>query len=154
MSERADMSADSSGCYLVSCVGRKANVPTRAAALYTSAWFQKARDYVEARGAPWFILSAEYGLVHPDTVIAPYEKTLNRMGIEARRAWASRVTGQMETELPECEEIVIFAGARYREFLMDYLHRRAKRIKVPLEGLRIGEQLAWFSTQGALSLRL
>jgi hypothetical protein len=140
------MSADRHACYLVSCVGQKASNPTRAAALYTSAWFQKARYYVEARHAPWFILSAEYGLIHPDAVIAPYEKTLNRMGIEARRAWAKRVIGQMEADLPQCEEIVIFAGARYREFLLDYLSRRARRIEVPLEGLRIGEQLAWFRT--------
>lgn len=132
--------------YLVSCVGKKASAPTRAAALYTSAWFQKARHHVEADGAPWFILSAEYGLVQPDAVIAPYEKTLNRMGIDARRAWASRVIAQMETEMPQCEEIVVFAGARYREFLIDYLLRHARRVDVPLEGLRIGEQLAWFST--------
>lgn len=80
-------------------------------------------------------------------MIAPYEKTLNRMGVEARRSWASRVIAQMEVEFPECEEIIVFAGARYREFLMDYLRRRAQRVKVPLEGLRIGEQLAWFNTQ-------
>lgn len=140
------MNTASNNCYLVSCVGQKAGVPTRAAALYTSAWFQKARRFVEERGSQWFILSAEYGLVHPDTVIAPYEKTLNRMGVEARRAWANRVIGQMEAQLPQCEEIVVFAGARYREFLMEYLRRRARRVEVPLEGLRIGEQLAWFST--------
>ncbi len=140
------MSADPRACYLVSCVGQKASVPTRAAALYTSAWFQKAKNYVETRHASWFILSAEYGLVHPDTVIAPYEKTLNQMGIDARRAWANRVIGQMEAEMPQCEEIVIFAGARYREFLIDYLRHSAHRIEVPLDGLRIGEQLAWFST--------
>ena len=140
------MNADRHACYLVSCVGQKASAPTRAEALYTSAWFQKARRYVEASGAPWFILSAEYGLVRSDTVISPYEKTLNRMGIETRRAWANRVIAQMEADLPQCEQIVIFAGARYREFLMEYLRRRAQRVDVPLEGLRIGEQLAWFST--------
>jgi hypothetical protein len=55
----------------------------------------------------------------------------------------------MESELPQCEEIIVFAGARYREFLIDYLKRRAQRITVPLEGLRIGEQLAWFGAQRA-----
>jgi hypothetical protein len=29
-------------------------------------WFLKSRRYVEQSGAPWFILSAEYGLVPPD----------------------------------------------------------------------------------------
>jgi hypothetical protein len=52
---------------------------------------------------------------------------------------------QMDRKLPIYDQIVLFAGARYREFLMDYLGRRAQRIVVPLEGLRIGEQLAWLS---------
>jgi Family of unknown function (DUF6884) len=29
--------------------------------LYTSAWFKKVRDFVEASGARWFILFACYG---------------------------------------------------------------------------------------------
>jgi len=130
-------------------VGQKAAVPTQAAALYVSDWFKKARYYVEATGAPWFILSAEHGLVHPESVISPYEKTLNQMGIAERRAWANKVVTQMQTQLPPCDEIVVFAGARYREFLMDYLQRRAKQVVVPLEGLRIGEQLSWFSRKRA-----
>lgn len=136
-----------SGCYLVSCVGTKVELPTKAKDLYVSDWFKKARKYVERAGGPcWFILSAEYGLVNPETVIAPYEKTLNTMGIAARREWAKRVIRQMELSLPSCDEIVVFAGARYREFLMDYLLKRANRVTVPLEGLRIGEQLSWFGS--------
>jgi hypothetical protein len=117
--------------------------------LYLSDWFVKARRYVESAKAPWFILSAEFGLVRPDTVIAPYEKTLNTMGVAERRAWAQRVIEQMKAELPHCEELVILAGARYRENLMDYLRSRAKRVLVPLEGLRIGEQLSWLGTHKA-----
>jgi hypothetical protein len=51
-----------------------------------SDWFLKARHYVDQSGAPWFILSAEYGLVPPDQVISPYERTLNTMPVLARSA--------------------------------------------------------------------
>lgn len=61
--------------------------------LYISDWFVKARAYVEQAGDEWFILSAEYGLVSPETVIAPYERTLNTMGIAERRAWGSMYSG-------------------------------------------------------------
>ncbi len=61
-----------------------------------SEWFLRARRYVEASRCPWFILSAKYGLVSPDEVIAPYEKTLNDMGAGERREWASRVQAQMD----------------------------------------------------------
>ena len=136
-------------CYLVSCVGQKLAIPAKAKDLYTSDWFKKARHYVERSGSPWFILSAEHGLVEPDALIAPYEKTLNTMGVRQRRDWAIRVINQMGERLPAMDEIVVLAGARYREFLMDYLTRRAGRVTVPLEGLRIGEQLSWLGARAA-----
>jgi len=95
---------------------------------------------------PWFILSAEHGLLNPDTVTRPYEKTLNTMGVAERRAWAQRVIRQMGTDLPPANRIVVLAGQRYREFLMGYLSNRFADVEVPLEGLRIGEQLSWLAS--------
>ena len=142
------MSADKQlTCYLVSCVGRKQGRPLPAKDLYASDWFRKARSYVVSTACPWFILSAEHGLLHPDTVTAPYEKTLNRMAIRERQAWAGAVKAQMDRELIGCKKIVVFAGARYREFLMDYLLRSFEQVSVPLEGLPIGMQLAWFAAR-------
>jgi hypothetical protein len=131
--------------YLVSCVSKKRTQPSLARDLYVSDWFVKARRYVESTGSPWFILSAEHGLVAPEQIIVPYERTLNTMSVLERRVWAQRVQAQMASSLPHTDRIVIFAGQRYREFLIDYLRSRAKRIDIPLERLRIGEQLAWFS---------
>jgi Family of unknown function (DUF6884) len=130
--------------FLVSCVSRKRSDPSPASELYVSDWFCKARTFVERAGAPWFILSAEYGLVRPDAVIAPYEKTLKTMAVRERRAWANLVIDQMEQELPGVKRSVLFAGQRYREFLLDYLRRRFEEVVVPLEGLGIGQQLSWF----------
>ena len=76
--------------YLVSCVSKKKDKKTPAKDLYVSDWFRKARTYVELSGHPWFILSAEYGLLDPGEVIEPYERTLNKMPIRERRAWAER----------------------------------------------------------------
>lgn len=128
---------------LVSCVGKKRASPAPAKDLYISEWFLRARRYVEAEGGPWFILSAKYGLVTPDQTLAPYEQTLNDMGVEDRREWALGVQTQMDHQLPDTERIVILAGQRYREFLIEYLLQRAASVEVPLEGLRIGEQLNW-----------
>ncbi len=108
-----------------------------------SEWFHRARAYVGAAGAPWFILSAKYGLVSPEDMLEPYEETLNTMSIGQRRASAARVQQQMDQRLPRSDRIVVLAGQRYREFLMEYLRRRAPTVEVPLEGLRIGEQLHW-----------
>jgi hypothetical protein len=131
----------SSTVYLVSCVGKKQDQACKASELYASQWFLKARAYVESTRCSWFILSAEYGLLAPDRVVKPYDKTLNHMNQSKRREWATRVIAQMDADLPPADRIVILAGKRYREFLTGYLRRRAGRVDVPMEGLAIGKQL-------------
>ncbi|MGH6945748.1 MAG: DUF6884 domain-containing protein, partial [Kiloniellales bacterium] len=115
--------------------------------LYASDWFSKARSYVESTSCPWFILSAEYGLVAPNQIINSYEMTLNRMPIRERRRWAERVVGQMSDRMPDAQTVIFLAGQRYREFLVNHLRRRGVAVETPMEGLRIGEQLRWLSRQ-------
>jgi cytoplasmic iron level regulating protein YaaA (DUF328/UPF0246 family) len=132
---------------LVSCVSKKRNAPCEAQALYQSVWFQKARAYVEAKGMPWYILSAKYGLVRPDEVIAPYEQTLNKMPVMDRKAWAERVCSQLDGLINKEDRVVVLAGARYREFLMPTLARLAAGVQVPMTGMRIGQQLSWLGSR-------
>lgn len=132
--------------YLVSCVSQKRAWECVASDLYVSDWFCKVRRYAEASGCSWFILSAEHGLVQPNRVIAPYELTLNTMGVADRRAWAKRVAQNLAQAVPNLSHVVFLAGFRYREFLAQYLADRGIAISVPMEGLRIGEQLSWLKT--------
>ena len=136
--------------FLVSCVAGKRSKAAAAADLYTSAWFVKARAFVEATGDPWFILSAEHGLLGPEKVIEPYERTLNTMSAADRRSWAQKVREQMEENLPDVGEVVVLAGNRYRENLMPYLRRRFPKVTVPMEGLTIGRQLNWLDNAAAI----
>jgi hypothetical protein len=129
--------------YLISCVSKKIDRPAAAKELYASEWFLRARDYADATGCPSFILSAMYGLVSADEIIHPYDQSLNYMSIAERRAWAANVQTQMDARLPKAQRFIVFAGQRYREFLIDYLRQRAP-VEIPLERLRIGEQLSWF----------
>ena len=65
------------------------------------------------------------------------------MGVDARRAWAMRVGTQIDEMLPSTNEVIIFAGKRYREHLEDCLRAKFLSVKIPMEGLRIGEQMRW-----------
>ena len=130
---------------LLSCVGQKRSVRTPARYLYTSSWFRKARNYADGTGQPWFVLSAKHGLVHPDQVISPYDLTLNAMPVAGRRQWASRVLTQLGPHLDGVEAVVFLAGQRYREFLEPSMRSRGLVVSVPMEGLRIGEQLRWLT---------
>ena len=134
---------------LVSCVSIKRSGPCQARDLYTSPWFLKARAYVEATQSPWFILSAEYGLLPPDQVVAPYERTLNKMGIADRRAWAQRVLTVLVPQLAGVGRLIILAGERYRQFLVPVLRRTCPSVEIPMERLTIGRQLQWLSERRA-----
>lgn len=131
--------------YLVSCVGKKLARPAPAKELYVSAWFLKARKYVESSGGDWFILSAQYGLVHPDQVIEPYELTLNRMAKPDRKKWAAGVFDRLLPHLKPGLSVTILAGSRYREFLEDRLTSKSAKVLVPMRGLGIGQQLKWLT---------
>lgn len=129
--------------FLVSCVAKKRPERSPAAELYLSPWFNKARAYVEKQGGRWYILSAEHGLIRPDRSLDPYDTTLNNMRVAERRAWATRVAKQIRQDIPKGCHVVILAGQRYREHLLGTLEEVAERVSVPMEGLGIGQQLAW-----------
>lgn len=130
---------------LVSCVKSKLPHSAPARELYTSPWFKKVRSIVEASGARWFVLSSLYGLVAPNTKIAPYDHTLNNLGVAERRAWAKRVIEKLMPEIAGQRRVVIFAGHRYREFLTEPLRRHGITVVVPMAHLARGEQLSWLS---------
>jgi cytolysin (calcineurin-like family phosphatase) len=130
---------------LVSYVKSKRPDRSPAHLLYTSTWFQKVRHIVEASGARWFILSARYGLLAPNIEIEPYESTLNTLGVAQRRAWANAVLDKLLPELAGVNRVVMFAGQRYREFIVEPLRKRGIEVEVPMTSLALGEQLAWLS---------
>ncbi len=132
---------------LVSCVKTKLRERAPAKELYVSPWFRKARAVVEGEGWRWFILSAKYGLVDPDAVIEPYEKTLNAMGRDKRIEWSREVMSALDPSLAGVDSIVIFAGEPYRECLTPKLHERGITVHVPMEGLRSGKQLRWLDAR-------
>jgi hypothetical protein len=144
--------SNAAAVYLISCVSKKREQACPARELYISDWFLKARRYAKASGCHWFILSAEYGLVAPERVIAPYERTLNTMPVAERRAWAERVSKQLAVAVPKLSHVVFLAGERYREFLARHLTDRGVVVSVPMKGLGIGEQLSWLGQHSPPSL--
>lgn len=131
---------------LVSCVGKKRSESSPAKDLYQSPWFLKARHYVESRKWEWYVISAKYGLVHCDQILEPYEQTLNNMPAEERKAWASGVFEQILQNFPSGGKVRFFAGERYREYLTPLLENAGYTVEIPLQGLGIGQQLAWFDS--------
>ncbi|MGY2065629.1 DUF6884 domain-containing protein [Blastococcus sp. SYSU DS0619] len=130
---------------IVGCSGSKADGPAPAAALFTGAAFRKARDLAVRSGRPWYVLSAKFGLLHPDEVIAPYDVYLPEQSARYRSAWAEWVVAQLG-ERHDLRGLTVeaHAGSAYCRPLMDPLARAGGTLVQPLAGLRQGERLAWY----------
>jgi cytoplasmic iron level regulating protein YaaA (DUF328/UPF0246 family) len=124
---------------LISCVSKKRSLKCRARELYVSPLFQKNLEYAQKLAPDHiFILSAKYGLVELDDEIAPYDLTLNEMSELENRMWAKNVLRQLATKADLQNDLFVFlAGKKYRKNLQPHLGH----VEVPLEGLKIGEQL-------------
>ncbi len=130
---------------LISCVKSKRGTAAAARDLYTSHWFKQVRNLVESANAPWFVLSALHGLVEPTTIISPYEHSLKTVGVSERRAWASDVCEKLLPIATKYRRVIIFAGTRYREFLVGPLQEAGLEVRVPMQGLTQGKQLSWLA---------
>jgi hypothetical protein len=128
---------------LVSCVKKKRTSAAPARDLYVSHLFGLMRHYAESHADIWYILSAQYGVLAPEQVVEPYERTLNTMPKKERVEWAEGVKRQLLAKLPAGAEIILLAGLRYREEIEPFLRELGFSVSVPLKGLSIGKQLQW-----------
>jgi len=130
---------------LIACVSLKDTRKMRAGDIYLSPLFKKARGFASNNFDRWYILSAKHGLITPDMVIEPYEKTLNTMSRQERHNWAENVFGELKKHTKAVDEITFIAGLRYRQDLTPFLLKRGNKICVPMEGMGIGKQLQWLT---------
>lgn len=124
---------------LVACCGKKLDYPAPAGKIYISPLFKKAASYCEEKYDIWFILSAKHKLLHPDTLISPYNIKLPD-DKDRLNEWAINVFTQLKPYISPNNIFVLHAGIKYRticEFLPIY--------EIPLLGLGIGQQLAWYN---------
>ena len=133
---------------LVGCVKTKANFALPAKDLYLSPLFKGRRRFVENTCVEWWILSALHGLVHPDDKLEPYDVALVGSSRREKKLWSRAVLASIDDKVDarEGDTFELHAGADYRLFgLEDGLRARGYLIDNPTQGLRSGEQLAFYS---------
>ncbi len=108
--------------------------------LYTSTLFKLNLKYAEKlRPDKIYVLSAKHGLLSLNDEIAPYNQTLNEMTTAKVKSWATEILRQLRRVSDiENTKYIFLAGERYRKYLLPAL----KDYAIPLQGLRIGEQLS------------
>ena len=66
------------------------------------------------------------------------------MGAGARRLWGARVLDELARAVDARAPLIVLAGRTYRDPLWPSI---AQRASVPMEGMGIGEQLAWLTRE-------
>lgn len=130
----------------IACVSKKKNYATNAIDLYDSPLFKKEVEYAKSlKPDKIYILSALYGVLEKDEIISPYNVTLNDMKQRELDAWNDKVYKQlMEKNINfEKDHAIFLAGNRYRKKLLNIF----LDVSVPMEGMRIGEQLAFLTEE-------
>jgi hypothetical protein len=135
---------------LLSCVATKLDHPAPAEELYDSPLFHKSLAYAKSlRPDAIYILSAKHYLLPLDKVIAPYDKTLLDMSADEVKAWSEHVLQLIAKRHDlQNDNFIILAGEKYRKYLEPELGHSS----APLKGLRIGEQLSWYTKKLAKKL--
>lgn len=137
---------------LVGCGKAKLKTAAPARDLYTGNLFRAARGYAEAEvgegwADAWGVVSARLpGIFWPGEVVTPYDNVIPF----ARRqqvAWLGWVRKSLvDAEVDSLDEVVVLAGRRY----VDGVRRAVDdlvSVVAPLEGLQVGERLAWFKAK-------
>jgi hypothetical protein len=110
--------------------------PSEARAAYTGSPFKINRGYAAATGFPWYILSAKYGFIPPEFIIAePYnvsfnDKRTNPIQLSALQKQAA------DLGLLNFDKVTVLAGKEYRKIVEEIFPRET--LNFPFAGLRLG----------------
>lgn len=136
---------------LIGCAKSTSAQPARAAELFTGALFTGRRAFAQASGLPWYILSAQYGVLAPGDVIGPYDLCLADQPRAYRQAWGEFVCAQLAVLYgdPSGRTIEVHADAAYTDPLRLPLEKRGARLATPTGHLGLGQQQAWYRNLSA-----
>jgi hypothetical protein len=80
-------------------------------------------------------------------VLAPYDMSLHQLSNREREVWENRVAIELTDRFSAGTMLWFHAGRLYREAIAPVV---VHQVRVPLAGLRIGQQLAWYRQRGVL----
>lgn len=115
--------------------------PTPAVKAYTGAPFTVNREYGEASGGDWVILSAKYGFLRPTDIIpGPYEVTFKVPATEPISVEALR-SQIREMGLDRYTDVVGLGGKEYLAAIEAAFRGTAGTLQFPFSGLPIGKAM-------------
>lgn len=137
-------------CTVVSCGASKQDlapgetVPARE--LYDSS-VHTCKDRYGQHSDGYYILSAEYGLVHNQTELAEYDRTLDNMSDLQVRAWGRAVARDLADVLESFDAVVLIGSKTYVGALEDHFETLPAAVLTPWQTsdyvTGVGRGMAW-----------
>lgn len=137
-----------SNVVVIPCSGLKLSYPAPARDLYTGTFFRKALALADRCDADLYIFSAKYGLIHPDTVIAPYDLVLwynsaMRAAHKRGKSLPPLACPKAVTALKQAANVILQRYSK-RVYLMSKKYcAQLVPGDQPLSNLQLGKQLQW-----------
>ena len=128
---------------LIACAATKLPQPAPAEKLYDSPLFKKSLAYAHTLNpTAIYILSAKHYVVPLKKTLAPYDMTLLDMKADEVKAWSNVIIKQLSTKYSmQNDNFIFLAGEKYRKYVVPQMTHTS----APTKGLRIGEQLQWYT---------
>ncbi|MCA1576390.1 MAG: hypothetical protein LC794_03380 [Acidobacteria bacterium] len=134
---------------LISCSKSKLAKKAPARDLYTGNLFRKAVSWAEKQDYTWYVVSALYGLVHPDHSLEPYDFTLKQLRARERESWAHMVVAaELTKHVSKGSHAILIMPQLYRRYIETELRKASITSENPVEHLAIGKQIKWLATNG------
>lgn len=127
----------------IACTKKKQGYPCKAKEMYRpSQLFRGGWKYAESlKPDAIYILSAKYGLLNPETIIEPYEKTLITEKDAQIRQWSIMVADQIKKEgINRMDHAVFLCGKPYRKYIQNLFPNHS----APVSHLGIGKQMQFY----------
>lgn len=140
-----DKKPDALRVALVGCSASKLDHAAEARELYTSQLFRASYAFAEKTCDAVLIASAFHGLVAPNTILHPYDRSLRGLRKTEREDWGVQVIGPLLSSFKPAPQVVLLAGKLYADALMYGAHWHAlPRPEQPLRGIAgCGARVAW-----------
>ncbi|WP_257351557.1 DUF6884 domain-containing protein [Pseudalkalibacillus decolorationis] len=115
---------------------------------YTSPLFQKSVQYAQKQYDRFYFYNAKDGLLLPGDKLEPYDLSIKTFSIMEKKVWARKVIEVFKKyESPDKVNVYLHGGKVYRDHLEPQLEQKGYHYEIPMKGLGIGQQLAWFDKQ-------
>ena len=127
----------------IGCGKDKSKIQCQAQEMYKGQYFTTCLNYAQTLTDKdnIYILSANYGVLHLNEIITPYNKTLNNATKQEYEQWKQMVLQQLQKlGITGEEEVTMLCGKNYYKGLLSYF----KNVNLPLEQFKgMGYQISF-----------